>query len=450
MGILFLILFTAAEIALVVLTFTKFREKAAWRKNRAIIRITEVVLMLLIILLPTTHMKWRFLMALIVLLVRLLIAGIVWLVKRKDHNGLRKKPVTVISCILSVVLILFSLVPAFLFTNYNGLPTTGEYQVKQVGAILADESRVDPFEDDGSFREVPAHFYYPENADGEYPLVIFSHGAFGYYQSNFSTYVELASNGYIVVALDHPHHSFFTKDTDGKMITVDTDFINDVMKVSAESSDEEVFELSQSWLELRVGDENFVLDIIESAKKKNALDESWHTDDAETVLSVLSMTDTDKIGLMGHSLGGATAVELGRERSDIDAVIDLDGTMLGEVKTVENGKNVYDCEPYPTPVLDFTKETDYNDREQYKNENGYPYVNEYVTDNAKDSKSVIFSGVKHMDFTDLPLISPFLGKMLGSGDRDNAEMMTEVNGVVLNWFDYYLKNEETLDIQAQY
>ena len=295
-----------------------------------------------------------------------------------------------------------------------------------------------------------SHFYYPENADGEYPLVIFSHGAFGYYQSNFSTYVELASNGYIVVALDHPHHSFFTKDTDGKMITVDTDFINDVMKVSAESSDEEVFELSQSWLELRVGDENFVLDIIESAKKKNALDESWHTDDAETVLSVLSMTDTDKIGLMGHSLGGATAVELGRERSDIDAVIDLDGTMLGEVKTVENGKNVYDCEPYPTPVLDFTKETDYNDREQYKNENGYPYVNEYVTDNAKDSKSVIFSGVKHMDFTDLPLISPFLGKMLGSGDRDNAEMMTEVNGVVLNWFDYYLKNEETLDIQAQY
>ena len=450
MGILFLILFTIAEIALVVLTFTKIREKAAWRKNRTIIRIAEVVLMLLIILLPTTHMKWRFMTALIVLLIRLLIAGIVWLVKRKDHNGLRKKPVTVISCILSVILILFSLTPAFLFTNYNGLPTTGAYQVKEVSAILVDESRTDPFEDDGSCREVPAHFYYPENADGEYPLVIFSHGAFGYYQSNFSTYAELVSNGYIVVALDHPHHSFFTEDTDGKMVTVDTGFIEDVMKVSEESSDEEVFNLSQSWLKLRVDDENFVLDTIESAKKSKALDDTWQTDEAGTVLSVLDMTDTDKIGLMGHSLGGATAVELGRERSDISAVVDLDGTMLGEVKTVENGKNVYDSESYPIPVLDFTKETDYNDREQYKNENGYPYVNEYVTENAKDSKTVMFAGVKHMDFTDLPLISPFLASMLGSGDVDHTQMLGTVNGIVLNWFDYYLKNEGTLDIKAQY
>ena len=227
MGIIFFILFTLAEIALVVLTFTKFREKAAWRKNRAIIRAAEVVLLLGMILIPTVNMKWRFFGALIVLAVRLLIAGIVWLVMRKKSNGLRKKPVTVISCVLSVVLIAFSLVPAFIFTNYNGLPTTGEYQVNETSAILVDESRVDEFESDGSFREVPAHLYYPENAEGEYPLVIFSHGAFGYYQSNFSTYEELASNGYIVVALDHPHHSFFTKDTDGKMITVDEEFIDD-------------------------------------------------------------------------------------------------------------------------------------------------------------------------------------------------------------------------------
>ena len=450
MGIIFFILFTLAEIALVVLTFTKFREKAAWRRNRAIIRTAEVGLLLGMILIPTVNMKWRFFGALIVLAVRLLIAGIVWLVMRKRANGLRKKPVTVISCVLSVVLIAFSLVPAFIFTNYSGLPTTGEYKVIETSVIFVDKNRVDEFENDGSYREVPAHFYYPENAEGEYPLVIFSHGAFGYYQSNFSTYAELASNGYIVVALDHPHHAFFTTDTDGKTVTVDTDFIEDVIKINEDTSDEEVYTISQSWLKLRVDDENFVLDTIETAKRNKSIDESWHTDDQTGIISVLEHTDTDKIGLMGHSLGGATAVALGRERSDIDAVIDLDGTMLGEIKGVENGKNVYYSEPYPVPVLDFTKETDYNDREQYKSEKGYPYVNEYVTDNAKVSKTVVFNGVKHMDFTDLPLISPFLASMLGSGDADHEETLTTVNGIVLNWFDYYLKNEGTLDIKAQY
>ena len=40
--------------------------------------------------------------------------------------------------------------------------------------------------------------------------------------------------------------------------------------------------------------------------------------------------DTGKIGVFGHSLGGATAVAAGRERSDISAVIDIEGTMLAE------------------------------------------------------------------------------------------------------------------------
>ena len=448
MGIIFFILFTLAEIALVVLTFTKFREKAAWRKNRAIIRAAEVVLLLGMVLVPTTNLKWRFFGALIVLAVRLLIAGIVWLVMRKKSNGLRKKPVTVISCVLSVVLIAFSLVPAFIFTNYNGLPTTGAYKVNEASAILVDESRVDEFESDGSFREVPAHFYYPENAEGEYPLVIFSHGAFGYYQSNFSTYEELASNGYIVVALDHPHHSFFTKDTDGKMITVDEKFIYEVTRDDDAVSKEEMMTDSQAWLKVRVDDENFVLDTIKEAKNSGTLSTAWHTSDADTVLSVINRIDTDKIGLTGHSLGGASAVALGRERTDIDAVIDIDGTMMGEITGVMNGEYTYNSESYPVPVLALFTENNYNMIES--DESGFYRVNENMINNAKDGRIVTFENAEHMDFTDLPLFSPFLGNMLGSGERDNEEMMNTLNSVVLNWFDYYLKGNGALNIQPQY
>ena len=448
MGIFFFILFTLAEIGLVVLTFTKFREKASWRKNRAIIRAAEVVLLLGMVLVPTTNLKWRFFGALIVLAVRLLIAGIVWLVMRKKSNGLRKKPVTVISCVLSVVLIAFSLVPAFIFTNYNGLPTTGEYQVNETSAILVDESRVDEFESDGSFREVPAHFYYPENAEGEYPLVIFSHGAFGYYQSNFSTYEELASNGYIVVALDHPHHSFFTKDTDGKMVTVDEEFIYKVTRDDDAVSKEELMTDSQAWLKVRVDDENFVLDTIKEANNSGTLSTAWHTSDADTVLSVINRIDIDKIGLTGHSLGGASAVALGRERTDIDAVIDIDGTMMGEITGVMNGEYTYNSESYPVPVLALFTENNYNMIES--DESGFYHVNENMINNAKVGRIVTFENAEHMDFTDLPLFSPFLGNMLGSGERDNEEMMNTLNSVVLNWFDYYLKGNGALNIQPQY
>lgn len=451
MEIILLIVLILAETALAVISLTKFREKASRMKNRWIVTVCEAAAVIGIILLPTVYMKWRFICAVAVLFIRLLIELIVWLVGRKKAVGEKKKVFVILNWLLSVIIISFSMLPAFIFTNYNGLETTGEFNVKAVSAILVDKSRKDTFENDGSYREVPAHFYYPETDSGSYPLIVFSHGAFGYYQSNFSTYEELASHGYVVVSLDHPHHAFFTEDTKGNTIIVDSKFMNDAMNVGSENvSIEEIYNVTKDWIKLRTDDENFVLDTIEQAKESLALSDAWHTDDQTEVIKVLSMTDTDKIGLMGHSLGGATSVNVGRQRDDIDTVVVLDGTMLGEIIGVENGKYVYEKEAYPVPVLDFTKEKDYNDREQFKKDNGYAYINEYVIENAKDGKVSVFANAGHMDFTDLPLISPVLASMLGKGEVDSEEFVTQMNAIILNWFDYYLKSEGTLDIQAKY
>ena len=83
-------------------------------------------------------------------------------------------------------------------------------------------------------------------------------------------------------------------------------------------------------------------------------------------------------------------------------------------------------------------------------ESGFYRVNENMINNAKDGRIVTFENAEHMDFTDLPLFSPFLGNMLGSGERDNEEMMNTLNSVVLNWFDYYLKGNGALNILPQY
>ena len=459
MGLLFLILFVVMELVLVVFSFTKWREKLKFLQNRASVTALEFLILLLMVLLPTTYMKWRFIGALIVVGVRFVISGIIFLIKRKKVQGEIKKPARIICFVLVVSILVLSLVPAFVFSNYNGLEMSGEYEIKECNAILVDESRIDEFENDGSKREVPVHFYYPE-AEGEFPLIVFSHGAFGYYQSNYSTYAELASNGYVVVALDHPHHAFFTRDSQGEMIIVDMEFFEDAMNLgeSGYKNAEDTFETIKNWMDIRIKDENFVIDSIKNAKESNSLNTDWVTDNSTEIINVLSITDTEKIGLMGHSMGGATAVGLGRIRDDIDAVIDLDGSMLSEIESLDGSEFLYIDEPYPVPVLDFRKEDDYNELEQMRlegiSEDDYIYyiadVNSYVIENANNGKSVMFKNAGHMDFTDLPMFAPSLGDMFGSGEVDSEEFMYTVNSIILQWFDYYLKGEGTLDIKATY
>ena len=341
-----------------------------------------------------------------------------------------------------------------LFTDYNGLPVSGSLPIREASAILIDHGRTDPFEKDRSFREVPVHCFYPEpNGDhaGRVPLVVFSHGAFGYYKSNYSTYQELASNGYVVAALDHPHHAFFTKNTRGKRVFVDGSFFKVVRGGGGDLDAQQEYELYSGWTALRAADVNFVLDELKAAAERGAADDSWFFSDkdGEAVLSVLSILDADRIGVMGHSLGGATAVEIGRQRDDVSAVIDLDGTMLGEYSGVENDTLTVREEVYTVPVLDFCAWDQYNRLKDFLAQGGR-YPNDVLIRGASAGFTAVVRGTKHMDFTDLPLFSPFLGKKLGKGERDTAEAMTIINSLVLKFLNCYLKGEGVFTVQEIY
>ncbi len=60
-------------------------------------------------------------------------------------------------------------------------------------------------------RQVNVEFWYPSDGGGKYPLVVFSHGALGIKTSNTSTFIELASHGYVVCSIDHPYQALFTR-----------------------------------------------------------------------------------------------------------------------------------------------------------------------------------------------------------------------------------------------
>ena len=457
MGFVLLFLMSVSEIALMFRTCLKDKEKQKWRKNRMITRMIQTVIAITAFFYPAAQ-KWRLVPVLCCLMVLLLIALSTATIKRRKTDGEKTISGTIVPGICSIVLIGIFLVPAFVFTGYSGLPVTGQYQVQETSAILVDRSRTDPFEQDGSFREVLVHIYYPETAEGasdSLPLVLFSHGAFGYYQSNTSTYMELASNGYVVVSLDHPHHSLFTQDTAGKMILVDQGFIGSVMEIGNSTDPnadaEEKLSLYQDWMDLRTADIGFVLDTIETAKAAGELSEEWFLSEESrrSILSLLEKIDMKSVGLMGHSMGGAASAALGRERDDVSAVIDLDGTMLAEYVGVADGHFVISDQPYELPILEFVNwETRNQLREYLSDEEDYP--NTKVMKHAVTGFSVMIRDTKHMDFTDLPLLSPFIGKMLGSGERDTGETMTIVNSIVLDFFDCYLKGESGFSVQEVY
>ena len=380
--------------------------------------------------------------------------------KQKKNKALKIFGITV-GCIVVLIVLAILLIPKILFTDYEGLPTTGPYGVKMASAILVDESRTETFENDGSYREVPAYFYYPdvtsvsESGDmtegtAEFPLVIFSHGAFGYYQSNTSTYMELASNGYVVISLDHPYHSFFTKDTSGKTIIVNPQFLQEVVYINEMGTPEqEIIDLSHGWLDIRTADMNFVLDSVKESKGAAKIPSYWfigNETSPETILEILSMTDTEHIGLMGHSMGGAASVTVGRTREDIDAVIDLDGTMLGEQFSYINGVYDFYDEAYPVPLLSVSNEAHYFEGQELADW----YVNSWVLANAKDAKYTYFKGSGHMNFTDLPLFSPILANMLGVGEVDPEECILKMNKLVLDYFNCYLKDLGEVVVQEGY
>ena len=84
-------------------------------------------------------------------------------------------------------------------------------------------------------------FWYPSDADGKYPLVIFSHGSFGTITSNVSLFTDLASHGYVVGSIGHTYQSFYTTDADGKTTMLDSSFMHEVSIEDAKTDKQQSF-----------------------------------------------------------------------------------------------------------------------------------------------------------------------------------------------------------------
>ncbi len=432
MGMITLVLLLALEMYFLVWSI---KTRSNHREEKGIVSIALLVLFGLLLGTGVFEWSFRYVMLLIVLVLQALAGAMILIRKKEKEYRLRKN---IFRFVRNSFIFVFALFLAILCPQYEQLKTTGKYEIATAKYTWTDNSRVESFSQSGENRALTVEFWYPKNADKTYPLVVFSHGAFGFSGSNYSTFAELASNGYVVASIGHTYHAFFTKDTDGKVTIVNTDFINKAIEISSNQDtghEEEVYNTTREWMKLRTDDENFVIDTI--------LKEG-ESDKADFLFSIIN---PERIGLMGHSLGGASSAQVGRDRNDIDAVIVLDGTMLGEEVAFDNNKVVLNNVPYPVPLLNIYAEDHYTNSKKYEGDN---YSNFHATQNAVCAYETVFLKAGHLNFTDLPLFSPTLAKMLGVGTIDKKYCVETMNKLVLEFFNCYLKDAGTLNIEKEY
>lgn len=401
------------------------------------IRITLFIVFVILTWSPV--IDWSFSWVLLaVLLFVFALKGSVDLIRKKTGGRASKRSTRVWKIVLTAVALLIALTPPMLFPQYRAPEVTGKYEVRTAVYTYTDPNRMEEFTDTGEHRRVNVEFWYPGHAEGTYPLVVFSHGAFGIRESNASTFTELASHGYVVVSIDHPYHSFYTQSVDGKVTMINADYMREVNDSNKDGvyTVEELYGLTQKWMKLRTGDMNLVID--------NILEKAARSEDL-----VYQVIDTKHIGVFGHSMGGAASVALGRERSDVDAVVNLDAPFFTELVYDRKhndlaAKNV----PYRVPLLNIY--TDDVWRQLGKN-SAYA-ANKTGNPNFKDAYTVHFEGAKHLSLTDLPLFSPILANMLqrGQADIDKYYCIETMNKLILEFYDHTLKGTGRFAPQAVY
>jgi dienelactone hydrolase len=371
---------------------------------------------------------WSFRWVMLAILLFLLaVKGTVSLIRNKTNIQKYKNSKILWKSIFMILAWVIAFAPAIVFPQHLSPKVTGKYGVGTATYTYVDKNRVEEFSDKGENRFVNVEFWYPKNTDGKFPLLVFSHGASGIKASNASTYTELASHGYVVVSIDHPYHSFYTKSEDGTVAMINSDYNREITNLNTKGvyTNEELNGLIQKWMKLRTDDMNFVIDtILKKAESDNN--------------PIYQQINTEKIGVFGHSMGGAASVWLGRERDDIDAVVNIDAPFFSELVYKKEMDNfAASTKAYTTPIFNI-----YSDDVWGQLDITPIYVaNKLNNESFKDAYTTHFKGAKHLSLTDLSLFSPILANVLQGGKAgiDPYYCIETENELILNFFDYELK-----------
>jgi predicted dienelactone hydrolase len=207
---------------------------------------------------------------------------------------------------------------------------------------------------------------------------------------------ELASNGYIVLTLDHPLGGF-TLGADGEVLARGVD------SIPLHYADHPYVSAVRDW----AIDAAFVLRGLAARLRQGS-----------SPLAAL-VIDTARVGMLGHSLGGAAALEACRSNLLFRACADMDGGPFGDVESRGVGK----------PFLVLLSQPDHRNRppprdsaeaaarEQFA-QMGKERDSTWAAICAHDAREPCFvvkiRGTGHLSFSDAPFLAPSLLRDVGA------------------------------------
>ncbi|WP_254635161.1 dienelactone hydrolase family protein [Paenibacillus sp. GbtcB18] len=269
------------------------------------------------------------------------------------------------------------------------------------------------------------------DAEAAYPVIIFSHGFRGFEGQNMFQVEQLVSHGYIVAGINHTYDSMASIFPDGRVALFDS--------VKNPESEIEPLEKMDRTNEVWVNDVRFVLDQLEQLAA------------ADPDQRFTGRMDMKRLGMFGHSFGGATTVQMLLSDPRVRAGINMDGSLYGERRIPAAGIN----KPFlmisadeedelagssaasndQQPNLDMThvKVEQYNQELQEQELHA-----RLVPVKAVGNYWLKLPNTSHMSFSDFFLITPIIEWMQGVNARDTHRL---VNEFTLDFFNHYLKGQ---------
>ena len=234
-----------------------------------------------------------------------------------------------------------------------------------------------------SFVTIPTHSIIKApiaQTKSNYPVLLFSHGFGILPEFNTINVEELASQGYVVVSINHTYDSAASIFPNGRVITQSPVFNTD--------DKSKFMELLKQSVGVRAKDTSFILDKL---KVINA---------GKDPLQILTgKLDLDRVGMLGHSLGGATTAQTLLQDKRFKAGVHLDGGLF------INGVNKSLSQPFMfmnSELLGTGNTSNPDFQEAVK------FQKTFFQHLQNDGYKVTINGTGHFYFNDLPFMLPEL------------------------------------------
>jgi hypothetical protein len=263
----------------------------------------------------------------------------------------------------------------------------------------------------GVFADVRAHSLAAPAVDApegsqRYPIVVFSPGGNMSRHWHTALLEELASRGYVAVTISHPYVGLDVFPVGGLLESIDWGLDADDPAEARANEDR--------MADVLAGDVRFVLE------RLVALDAS----DPDGRFT--GRLDLDRVGIVGHSRGGATVARSCSSLPAIDACVILDN--IGTEREMETG--------LPRPHL-AVRRADWS-------ESRVARLRGFLGRNTVESWDVAIAGASHFSFSDLPIVDP---TRYGS-EIDPLRAHRIVADLVLAFLDQYVRGERSTSIPA--